>query len=174
MSSSNNNKKNDDGQGKKKEPTDTFDVKKPPALLTHCDEEVLTFTVKKHLNAERSRAKMQMENKLAPTSSEKDDHYSSRYAISANMSKSDILTLQDLQNSMDQSSYAVAASPATAGQYHSHPFAEVAKEEELEDDDGEMALEGTAVQLVDLVPWNGRSGDGPAGVPPRPQAAVLP
>ena len=59
MSSSNNNKKkNDDGQGKKIESTDTLDVKKPPALLTHCDEEVSSFSVEKRLNAGKSRAPM--------------------------------------------------------------------------------------------------------------------
>jgi len=126
MSSSNNNKKNYDDEVKKKEPTDTLDVRRPLALLTHCDEEVSSFSVEKRLNAGKSRAPMQMEKKLAPTSSEKNDQGSSRYPISAN-------TFQDKNKSMDKSSYALAAAPATAGQYHAHPFAEEAKEEELED-----------------------------------------
>ena len=47
------------------------------------------------------------------------------------------------------------------------------KEDEWEDDEnGEIALEGTAVQLVEPVPWHGRSGGGPPGAPCRPQAAV--
>jgi len=114
MSSNNDNQKNDDGEDKKKEPTDTLNLKKP-------------------LIAGRSRTTMQMKKKLAPTSSEKDDQDSSRYPISANMSNSDILNLQDLQNSVDKSSYAVTATPATAGQYHAHPFAEEAKEDDLEE-----------------------------------------
>ena len=121
MSSNNNNtKKNDDAEGKKKKPTDTLDVKKPPALLTHCVEEESSVPVEKRLIAGKSRTTMQMKKKLASTSSEKDDQDSSSYAISGNMSRSDIITLRDLQNSMDKSSYAVAATPATASQYHSH------------------------------------------------------
>ena len=108
-------------------------MKKPPALSIHCDEEVSLFPVEKRLIADRSRATVQMEKKLAPTSSEKEKQDSSRYAISANVSNSDILTLHNLQNSMDKSSYAVAATPATAGQYDSHPFAVEAKKEELEE-----------------------------------------
>ena len=46
------------------------------------------------------------------------------------------------------------------------------RDDEWEDDDGDSAQEGTAVQLVEPVPWHGRPGDGPAGAPARPQAAV--
>ena len=46
------------------------------------------------------------------------------------------------------------------------------RDEEWEDDDGESAQEGTAVQLVEHVPWNGRSDGGPPGAPPRTQAAM--
>ena len=45
-------------------------------------------------------------------------------------------------------------------------------DDEWEDDDGDSAQEGTAVQLVEPVPWHGRPGDGPLGAPARPQAAV--
>ncbi len=48
------------------------------------------------------------------------------------MSNSNIITPQDKQDSVDKSSYAVAASPAIAGRYFAHPYAEEAKEEELE------------------------------------------
>ena len=42
------------------------------------------------------------------------------------------------------------------------------------EDDGEAdsARERAAVQFVEPVPWHGRPGDGPAGAPPRSQAAV--
>ena len=47
------------------------------------------------------------------------------------------------------------------------------RDDEWEDDeDGDSAQEWTAVQLVEPLPWHGRSGDGPAGAAPRPQAAV--
>ncbi len=46
------------------------------------------------------------------------------------------------------------------------------RDDEWEDDEEEGAREGTAVQLVERVPWHGRSGDGPACAPPRPPAAV--
>ena len=46
------------------------------------------------------------------------------------------------------------------------------RDDEWEDDEEEGAREGTAVQLVERVPWYGRSGGGPAGAPPRPPAAV--
>ena len=46
------------------------------------------------------------------------------------------------------------------------------RDDEWETDEEEGAREGTAVQLVERVPWHGRSGDGPAGAPPRPPAAV--
>ena len=44
--------------------------------------------------------------------------------------------------------------------------------DEWEDDDGDSAQEGTAVQLVEPVPWHGRPDGGPLGAPARPQAAV--
>ena len=40
-----------------------------------------------------------------------------------------------------------------------------------DDDEADSAREGTAVQLVEPVPWHGL-GDGPLGAPARPQAAV--
>ena len=40
------------------------------------------------------------------------------------------------------------------------------------DDDGDSAQEGTAVQLVEPLPWHGRPDGGPLGAPARPQAAV--
>ena len=46
------------------------------------------------------------------------------------------------------------------------------RDDEWEDDDGDSAQEGTAVQLVEPVPWHGRPGGGFAGAPDRPQAAV--
>ena len=47
------------------------------------------------------------------------------------------------------------------------------RDDEWEDDeDGDRAQEGTAVQLVEPVPWHGRPDDGPLGAPARPQAAV--
>ena len=139
--SSNNNKNNDDGGGKKKEPSDTLDnggsdEKKHPALSilqegTQCDGEESSFLAEKRLIAERSHVPRQMvEKKLVPRSSEKDDPDSSRFPISANMSNSNIITPQDKQDSVDKSSYAIAATPATAGIDHAHPFADEAKEDE--------------------------------------------
>jgi hypothetical protein len=79
-------------------------------------------------------ARRQMKKKLAPTSSEKYDPDSSRYPIFPSISDSNNITLQDKQKSVGKSSYAIAATFATAGLYHdAHPFAEEAKEEELED-----------------------------------------
>ena len=46
------------------------------------------------------------------------------------------------------------------------------RDDEWEDDEEEGAQEGAAVQLVERVPWHGRSGGDPAGAPPRPPAAV--
>ena len=46
------------------------------------------------------------------------------------------------------------------------------RDDEWEDDEEEGAREGTAVQLVERVPWHGRSGSSPAGAPHRPPAAV--
>ena len=46
------------------------------------------------------------------------------------------------------------------------------RDDEWETDEEEGAREGTAVQLVERVPWYGRSGGGPAGAPPRAPAAV--
>ena len=46
------------------------------------------------------------------------------------------------------------------------------RDDEWEDDDGDSAQEGTAVQLVEPVPWHGRPDGGPLGAPARPQAAV--
>ena len=43
--------------------------------------------------------------------------------------------------------------------------------DEWETDEEEGAPEET-VQLVEHVPWHGRSGGGPAGAPPRAPAAV--
>ena len=43
--------------------------------------------------------------------------------------------------------------------------------DEWETDEEEGAPEETA-QLVEPVPWHGRSGGGPAGAPARPPAAV--
>ena len=45
-------------------------------------------------------------------------------------------------------------------------------DDEWDDEDGDGAQEGTAVQLVEPVPWHGRPDNGPLGAPPRPQAAV--
>ncbi len=44
--------------------------------------------------------------------------------------------------------------------------------DDWEDDEPDSAQEGTAVQLVDPMPWHGRPDGGPLGVPPRSQAAV--
>ena len=41
-----------------------------------------------------------------------------------------------------------------------------------EDDEARIAQEGTAVQLVDPMPWHGRPDNGPLGAPPRSQAAM--
>ena len=41
-----------------------------------------------------------------------------------------------------------------------------------EDNDGDSAQEGTAVQLVEPVPWHERPDGGPLGSPSRSQAAV--
>ncbi len=38
--------------------------------------------------------------------------------------------------------------------------------------DEEKGAPEEKVQLVERLPWNGRSGGGPAGAPPRPPAAV--
>ena len=46
------------------------------------------------------------------------------------------------------------------------------RDDEWETDEEEGAREGTAVQLVERVPWYGRSCGGPAGAPPRAPAAV--
>ena len=45
-------------------------------------------------------------------------------------------------------------------------------DDEWDDEDGDSAQEGTAVQLLEHLPWHGRPGDGPAGAAPRTQAAV--
>ena len=45
-------------------------------------------------------------------------------------------------------------------------------DDEWDDEDGDGAQEGTAVQLVEPVPWYGRPDGGPLGAAPRPQAAV--
>ncbi len=45
------------------------------------------------------------------------------------------------------------------------------RDDEWETDEEEGAQEGT-VQLVEPVPWHGRSGGGPAGAPARAPAAV--
>ena len=44
--------------------------------------------------------------------------------------------------------------------------------DEWEDDNEEKGAREEAVQLVEHVPWHGRSGGGPAGAPPRAPAAV--
>ena len=41
-----------------------------------------------------------------------------------------------------------------------------------EDEDGDGAQEGTAVQLVDPMPWHGRPGGGFSGAPDRPLPAM--
>ena len=45
-------------------------------------------------------------------------------------------------------------------------------DDEWEDDEADSAQEGTAVQLVQPVPWHGRPDSGPLGTPPRSQAAM--
>ena len=45
-------------------------------------------------------------------------------------------------------------------------------DDEWDDEDGDGAQEGTAVQLVEPVPWHLRPDRGPPGAPPRPPAAV--
>ena len=45
-------------------------------------------------------------------------------------------------------------------------------DDEWEDDEADSAREGTAVQLVDPMPWHGRPDNGPLGAPPRSQAAM--
>jgi hypothetical protein len=101
---------------------------------THGDGEESSFLAEKRLIAGRSCARRQMKKKLAPTSSEKYDPDSSRYPFFPSISDSNNITLQDKQKSVGKSSYAIAATFATAGLYHdAHPFAEEAKEEELED-----------------------------------------
>ena len=46
-------------------------------------------------------------------------------------------------------------------------------DDEWEDDDGDSAQEGTAVQLVDSVPsWHGRGGGTHAGPPASPRPAT--
>ena len=46
------------------------------------------------------------------------------------------------------------------------------EEDDLETDDEAGAREGTAVQLVEPVPWHLRPDRGPPGAPPRSPAAV--
>ena len=45
-------------------------------------------------------------------------------------------------------------------------------DDDWEDDDEEEGAREEAVQLVEHVPWHGRTGGGPAGAPARPPAAV--
>ena len=45
-------------------------------------------------------------------------------------------------------------------------------DDEWEDDDGDSAQEGTAVQLVEPMPWHGRPGGGFSGAPDRPPPAM--
>ena len=46
------------------------------------------------------------------------------------------------------------------------------RDDDWEDDEADSAQEGTAVQLVDPMPWHGRPDNGPLGAPPRSQAAM--
>ena len=46
------------------------------------------------------------------------------------------------------------------------------RDDDWEDDDRDSAQEGTAVQLVEPMPWHGRPDNGPLGAPPRSQAAM--
>ena len=46
------------------------------------------------------------------------------------------------------------------------------RDDDWEDDEADIAQEGTAVQLVDPMPWHGRPDNGPLGAPPRSQAAM--
>ncbi len=45
-------------------------------------------------------------------------------------------------------------------------------DDEWDDEDGDGAQEGAAVQLVEPLPWHGRPDGGPLGAPARQQAAV--
>ena len=45
-------------------------------------------------------------------------------------------------------------------------------DDEWEDDEAGSAQEGTAVQLVDPMPWHGRPGGGFSGAPDRPPPAM--
>ena len=46
------------------------------------------------------------------------------------------------------------------------------RDDDWEDDDGDSAQEGTAVQLVEPMPWHGRPDNGPLGAPPCSRAAM--
>ena len=46
------------------------------------------------------------------------------------------------------------------------------RDDDWEDDEADSAQEGTAVQLLDPMPWHGRPDNGPLGAPPRSQAAM--
>ena len=46
------------------------------------------------------------------------------------------------------------------------------RDDDWEDDEADSAQEGTAVQLVDPMPWHGRPGGGFSGAPDRPPPAM--